>query len=385
MTLRDRALTAYKEKEMNLDRYIEELKSLVNVDCGTQTIAGVAAVAGILESLWQREGWHTGQVNLGEKVGPGLFVSNKPQAEQFDVLLVGHLDTVFAPGTVAERPLSEDDTRLYGPGVSDMKSGLLNILWAMRELDPADKDRLAIAVAMNPDEETGSVYSHEWIGALAQRSRCVLVCEAARADGSLVKARKGMAGYNLTFKGVAAHAGNDPEKGRSAITALANSIVALNALSDRSRGTTLNVGVIRGGSAANVVADNAVAELDVRFWENDEYDRVNQALEALCEKGFLDGVTTTLTRVNHKPAMAASVATQALMQQVEAAGKAEGIAITWQAVGGGSDANHTAALGIPTLDGLGPIGAGFHSPAEWLDKASIAPRIRLLKRVVSML
>lgn len=385
MTLRDRALTAYKEKEMNLDRYIEELKSLVNVDCGTQTIAGVAAVAGILESLWQREGWHTGQVNLGEKVGPGLFVSNKPQAEQFDVLLVGHLDTVFAPGTVAERPLSEDDTRLYGAGVSDMKSGLLNILWAMRELDPADKDRLAIAVAMNPDEETGSVYSHEWIGALAQRSRCVLVCEAARADGSLVKARKGMAGYHLTFKGVAAHAGNDPEKGRSAITALANSIVALNALSDGSRGTTLNVGVISGGSAANVVADNAVAELDVRFWENDEYDRVNQALEALCEKGFLDGVTTTLTRVNHKPAMAASVATQALMQQVEAAGKAEGIAITWQAVGGGSDANHTAALGIPTLDGLGPIGAGFHSPAEWLDKASIAPRIRLLKRVVSML
>lgn len=385
MTLRDRALTAYKEKEMNLDRYIEELKSLVNVDCGTQTIAGVAAVAGILESLWQREGWHTGQVNLGEKVGPGLFVSNKPQAEQFDVLLVGHLDTVFAPGTVAERPLSEDDTRLNGPGVSDMKSGLLNILWAMRELDPADKDRLAIAVAMNPDEETGSVYSHEWIGALAQRSRCVLVCEAARADGSLVKARKGMAGYHLTFKGVAAHAGNDPEKGRSAITALANSIVALNALSDGSRGTTLNVGVIRGGSAANVVADHAVAELDVRFWENDEYDRVNQALEALCEKGFLDGVTTTLTRVNHKPAMAASVATQTLMQQVEAAGKAEGIAITWQAVGGGSDANHTAALGIPTLDGLGPIGAGFHSPAEWLDKASIAPRIRLLKRVVSML
>ena len=114
MTLRDRALTAYKEKEMNLDRYIEELKSLVNVDCGTQTIAGVAAVAGILESLWQREGWHTGQVNLGEKVGPGLFVSNKPQAEQFDVLLVGHLDTVFAPGTVAERPLSEDDRDRLG-------------------------------------------------------------------------------------------------------------------------------------------------------------------------------------------------------------------------------------------------------------------------------
>lgn len=370
---------------MNLDHYIEELKTLVNVDCGTQTIAGVATVAGIMQALWQREGWHAEQVDLGDKVGPGVFVSNRPQAEQFDVLLVGHLDTVFAPGTVAERPMSGDDTRLYGPGVSDMKSGLLNILWAMRGLDAADKDRLAIAVAMNPDEETGSVHSHAWIGELARRSRRVLVCEAARADGSLVKARKGMAGYHLTFSGVAAHAGNDPEKGRSAITALANSITAINALTDWDRGTTLNVGVIHGGSAANVVADSAVAELDVRFWENDEYDRVNQALDALCRKGFLEGVTTSLTRVNHKPAMAASEATRQLMQLVEKAGKEEGIAITWQAVGGGSDANHTAALGIPTLDGLGPIGAGFHSPAEWLDKASIEPRIRLLKRVVSML
>lgn len=370
---------------MNLDHYIEELKTLVNVDCGTQTTTGVATVAGIMQTLWQREGWHTEQVDLGDKVGPGVFVSNRPQAERFDVLLVGHLDTVFAPGTVAERPMSEDDSRLYGPGVSDMKSGLLNILWAMRGLNAADKDRLAIAVAMNPDEETGSVHSHAWIGELAKRSRCVLVCEAARADGSLVKARKGMAGYHLTFSGVAAHAGNDPEKGRSAITALANSITAINALTDWDRGTTLNVGVIHGGSAANVVADTAFAELDVRFWENDEYDRVNQALDALCRKGFLEGVTTSLTRVNHKPAMAASEATQQLMQLVEKAGEEEGIAITWQAVGGGSDANHTAALGVPTLDGLGPIGAGFHSPAEWLDRASIEPRIRLLKRVVSML
>lgn len=369
---------------MNLDHYIEELKTLVNVDCGTQTLEGVARVADIIESLWQREGWHTEQVNLGDNVGPGVFVSNKPQAEQFDVLLVGHLDTVFPAGTVACRPMRQDATRLYGPGVSDMKSGLLNILWAMRGLDAADKERLAIAVAMNPDEETGSVWSHEWIGELAKRSRCVLVCEAARADGSLVKARKGMAGYHLTFSGVAAHAGNEPEKGRSAITALASSILAINDLADLDKGTTLNVGVIHGGSAANVVAESAIAELDVRFWENDEYDRVHHALNALCEKGFFEGVTTSLIRVNHKPAMAASEATQALMKQVEAAGREEGIPITWQAVGGGSDANHTAALGIPTLDGLGPVGAGFHSPTEWLDIASIEPRIRLLRRVISM-
>lgn len=370
---------------MDLEHYIAELATLVNVDCGTHTIEGVAEVADKMRQLWQQEGWHTERVDLGHAVGPGIFVTNKPDATQYDVLLIGHLDTVFPAGTVAERPLSRDEYRLYGPGVSDMKSGLLNILWAMRTLEPEHQQRLSIAVAMNPDEETGSVHSHQWIGELAKRARCVLVCEAARADGSLVKARKGLAGYQLAFTGVAAHAGNEPEKGRSAITALANAILAINALSDMPRGTTLNVGVIEGGSAANVVPAQASAELDVRFWENDEYDRVHQSLTALCEKGFLDGVTTTLTRINHKPAMAASDETQALMQHVERAGKEEGIEVTWQAVGGGSDANHTAALGIPTLDGLGPVGAGFHSPAEWLDIASIEPRIRLLKRVIAML
>lgn len=370
---------------MDLEKYIHELQTLVNVDCGTQTIAGVAHVAAVMRDLWLQEGWQTELVDLGSAVGPALLVTNKPQAAQYDVLLVGHLDTVFPPGTVAERPMSRDEHRLYGPGVSDMKSGLLNILWAMRTLPSEHLSRLSIAVAMNPDEETGSVHSSEWIAALAKRARCVLVCEAARADGSLVKARKGVGGYQLTFDGVASHAGNEPEKGRSAITAFANSVLAINALTDITRGTTLNVGVVQGGSAANVVAAKLRAELDVRFWDNEEYDRVHHALQSLCQQGFLDGVTTRLTRVSHKPAMAANEETQKLMALVERAGQEEAIAVTWQAVGGGSDANLTASLGIPTLDGLGPVGAGFHGVDEWLDIASIEPRIRLLTRIISML
>ncbi|HGN9372363.1 TPA: M20 family metallopeptidase [Citrobacter pasteurii] len=370
---------------MDVEKYIDELQTLVNIDCGTQTVAGVAHVAAVMRELWQQEGWQTDMVDLGSAVGPALLATNKPHATEYDVLLVGHLDTVFPVGTVAERPMSRDENRLYGPGVSDMKSGLLNIVWAMRTLPAEHQARLSIAVAMNPDEETGSVHSGEWIGGLAKRARCVLVCEAARADGSLVKARKGVGGYQLTFEGIAAHAGNEPEKGRSAITAFAHSVLAINALADITRGTTLNVGVVQGGSAANVVAAKLHAELDVRFWENEEYERVHQALQSLCQQGFLDGVTTTLTRVSHKPAMAASEDTHQLMTLVERAGQEEGVVVTWQAVGGGSDANLTAALGIPTLDGLGPIGAGFHSADEWLDIASIESRIRLLKRIITML
>lgn len=370
---------------MDLNHYFAELRQLVNVDCGTQTIEGVARVAGIMADLWREQGWNVSTVDLGEHVGPGVLATNKPGASQFDVLLVGHLDTVFPEGTVASRPFSQDDTRSYGPGVSDMKSGLLNILWAIRGLAPEHQQRLSIAVAMNPDEETGSVHSHQWIGELAKRARVVLVCEAARADGSLVKARKGMAGYQLNFTGVAAHAGNEPEKGRSAITALARATLAINALSDPERGTTLNIGVIQGGDAANVVAAHASAGLDVRFWDNTEYQRIDSQLRTLCEQGFLDGVTTAIERINHKPAMAASADTEGLMALVEQAGQQEGVPITWQAVGGGSDANHTAALGIPTLDGFGPVGAGFHSPAEYLETASIEPRIRLLRRVIASL
>lgn len=370
---------------MNLEHYIEELETLVNVDCGTQAPEGVNIVADRLQQHWQKAGWHTKKVTFGEQVGPGLLVTNTPQATQYDVLLIGHLDTVFPPGTVAERPMRRDDTRLYGPGVSDMKSGLLNILWAMRALPTADKARLSIAIAMNPDEETGSVHSHDWLGELAKRARVVLVCEAARADGALVSARKGMAVYQLTFKGVAAHAGNEPEKGRSAVTALANAITAINPLADASRGTTLNVGVIHGGSAVNVVAEHAVAELDVRFWENSEDERVLAQLTALCANGFLDGVTCDIKRITHKPAMAVNDETASLMALVEKAGQEEGVPVRWQAVGGGSDANFTSALGIPTLDGFGPVGAGFHSAEEYLELDSVLPRIRLLRRVISLL
>lgn len=370
---------------MELKQYLQELKKVVNIDCGTATPEGVAEVGRIIQQWYQNEGWHCDSVPLGEKVGPGLFATNKPDAERFDVLLVGHLDTVFPVGTVAERPFRIEGNRAFGPGVSDMKSGLLNILWALRSLDKASLARLSIAVAMNPDEETGSVHSHRWIGKLAQRSRCVLVAEAARADGSLVKARKGMARYRIAFTGVAAHAGNDPDKGRSAIIALAHAVLAVGELADASKGTTINTGVISGGVGANIVADRAEMIVDVRFQDNDEFVRVDADIQAFSLRAFGRDVKTAVERQAQTPAMSPSEDTLALMRLVEEAGKEEGVTVSWQAVGGGSDANHTAALGIPSLDGFGPVGAGFHSASEYLELDSVEPRIRLLKRVIQSL
>ncbi len=368
----------------SLDTYLDELRPLINVDCGTLTIDGIQQVADIFTTKYQELNWNVKTIDCGA-AGVGLEVRNQPNNPIIDVMLIGHMDTVFPEGTVAKRPMTTDLDRAYGPGVSDMKSGLLNVLYAIRqlqEMDPSTLDQLSIAVCMNPDEEIGSLHSEEWLKSVAINARHVLVAEAARADGSLIKARKGMARYCINFSGKAAHAGNDPQNGRSAITEMANWIIAINQLTNFETGTTLNVGVVQGGVGSNIVPDNAQAIVDVRFWDNEQYEHVHRQLQQWSRTPFAEGVTIQLIREAHKPSMTPSVETHQLMALVEEAGQEIDIPITWQAVGGGSDANLTSVLGIPTLDGFGPIGAGFHSPDEYLQLDSIEPRIQLLVKVL---
>ncbi|MGI9274688.1 MAG: M20 family metallopeptidase [Endozoicomonas sp.] len=366
----------------NLEQYLEELKSLVNVDCGTYTPVGVAKIADIMTTKYEGLGWHVSRKDFGDVVGPGLLATNNPEAEEFDIMLIGHMDTVFPEGTVAEWSLSNDGEKAYGPGAADMKSGLLNAFLAIQSLPEDVLDRLSIAVCMNPDEEIGSTYSGEWIKETAKQSKCVLVAEAARADGSLVKARKGMAVYNITFHGKAAHAGNEPEKGISAITELAGWITRLNQETNFETGTTLNFGKVEGGTAGNVVPDLAKAVLDIRFWNNDDYSNLQTLIQEMVETPSLEGVKIELEREAYKPAFTPNADSKKLMALIEETGKAMDLPITWQAVGGGSDANLTGALGIPTVDGLGPIGGGMHSRNEFMVLDSIAPRLELLRNVI---
>ncbi|WP_114765463.1 M20 family metallopeptidase [Vibrio rhodolitus] len=366
----------------SLEQYLAELRPLIDVDCGTYTLEGIEFIASQFEAKFaEMSGWSVKRIDCG-KAGVGLEIRNQPEAEMIDVMLIGHMDTVFPVGTAAARPMTTGADKAYGPGVSDMKSGLLNVVYAMRNLDQAVLDKLSICICMNPDEETGSTDSVEWLQSVAKNARNVLVAEAARADGSLVKARKGLAGYKLTFSGKAAHAGNDPQAGRSAITEMANWILAINAMTNFESGTTLNVGVVNGGTGVNIVPDHATALVDVRFWSNDEYADVDAKLKAMLETPFVDGVTITLERETYKPSMVATDKTHALMALVEESAQELDITIGWQEVGGGSDANNTAILGVPTLDGFGPIGAGFHSDLEYLQLDSIEPRIRMLMRVL---
>ena len=368
--------------EICIDTYCQELECLVNIDSGTTHIAGVAKVAELMAEKYRAMGWHVERTDLGSAVGPGVMATNRPGAEQFDVLLVGHLDTVFPQGTAAARPFTVDGDVARGPGVADMKSGLLSMAYALKHLDHATLDRLAIGVVLNPDEEMSSVHSHAWIGSYAKRSTCVLVFEGARADGSLVNARKGVGIYEIEVKGVAAHAGNDHQKGRSAIIELAHWILALSPLTDYAAGTTVNVGIVKGGTVSNVVPERAYAKVDIRFWKTSEFERVEQKLLELQGATFTPDVSVQLKRCSFKPAMELSVGAEALMKVVETSAAELAEPIRWVAVGGGSDANYTSALGVPSLDGFGPIGGNYHGEKEFLALDSVIPRIRLVQNVL---
>lgn len=371
---------------MNLDDYLEELRELVSVDSGTLTPDGVTRVARLMEKKYASIGWHTELKDLGDTVGKGLFATNKPGAAKFDALLVGHMDTVFREGTAAERPMTMDGGFAYGPGVADMKSGLLNMFWTVKGLEKVDSDRLAIAVALNPEEETGSNTAKKWLMELAKESRVAFIFEAARGEGGqMVKARRGMGRFLLTFAGAAAHAGNEPEKGRSAIHEMAHCIVALTELADKEKGTSINVGLVSGGEAANVVAPLASATLDVRFWRNEEFERVQKAIEALCRKSRTPDITISARFESAFPAMTQTPAAAKYMKLVEECGATMGVKIIWQESGGASDGNHIAVLGVPVLDGFGPVGGFFHSTKEFLELASIIPRITLARETLRSL
>jgi len=368
-----------------LQSYLEELRPLIDVDCGTYTTDGIECVASQFAAKFEAlPGWDVKTIDC-TKAGVGLEIRNKPESDSIDIMLIGHMDTVFPVGTAAVRPMTTDAEKAYGPGVSDMKSGLLNIVYAMRHLDADVLNKLSICICMNPDEETGSLYSVDWLQSVAKSAKTVLVAEAARADGGLVKARKGMARYKMTFNGRAAHAGNEPEKGRSAITEMANWVLALNDMTNFETGTTLNVGIVSGGNGANIVPDHACAIVDVRFWDNNEYDQIGTQLAAMAQTPFVADVAIEVVREAYKPSMVPTEQTEALMAMVEASADELNIDINWKEAGGGSDANNTAILGVPTLDGLGPIGAGFHSDAEYLLLESIEPRIKLLMSVMTKL
>jgi len=298
------------------------------------------------------------------------------------VLLMGHLDTVWPVGQLQRQPLEERDGKLFGPGVYDMKAGLAIGATAVRVLQNrrALEDRPAVTFLVTSDEEVGSGTSRKLIEDLARQHDAVLVLEPAIPGGAVKTARKGVGEFQIVLRGVSSHAGADPDAGASAIHELARQILALEALADPANGLTVNVGVIDGGSRSNVVAEEARALVDVRVSRPGDASRVETAIRAL--RATHPRVTMQISGSVKRPPMERSAGVVALFEMARAVAAENGWTLREGSTGGASDGNFTAALGVPTLDGLGALGDGPHALHEHVVINELAPRAALLAGLI---
>jgi glutamate carboxypeptidase len=369
------------------DRYVAALRTMVNIDCGTFNRAGVNKIADLCEARFRQGGWDVERIGHVPGDGPELgdvVVGTIRGAGGARVLMVGHMDTVFDDGTAAERPFSVRGDRAYGPGVSDMKGGLLAGFFAADALREAGFDGFErITYVCNPDEEIGSPSSSATIRRLAADHDAALILESGRPNGHVVSSRKGTTDYVIRIHGRAAHAGVEPDEGRSAVIEAAHKAIEISDIHGRWPGVTCNVGVLRGGTRSNVVAEEAVLEVDLRSPQLATLEEAKRAIEAICAEPVIDGVTISVRSDGGHQPMEKTRASERLVDVAVSVAGELGFALSDAATGGASDGNTTSAAGCPTVDGLGPVGGGAHSRDEWLDLESVVPRIALLAGVIT--
>jgi glutamate carboxypeptidase len=377
MTARCEAITRWLQAHEG--EAIAFLEALVNQDSGTYDRAAVNRVADQLAGAYAELGFSVDRFPQIE-FGDHLLASRPGAAPATSLLCIGHMDTVFPLGTAAARPFQVEGDRATGPGVVDMKGGLTTLLFALRALAATESQafrKLSCSVLINSDEEIGSPTSRQMFLDLAHRHQAAIVLEPARPNGECVIGRKGVGQFHLEVSGRQAHAGSQPELGINAIWELAHKVCAMQALTDLERGTTVNVGVIRGGERSNVVPDRASADVDLRIWNTEEADRVLRAFHEIAERATVPGATCTLTGEVSNPPWQTNEGTRRMLAILNQAAAPLGLTFEGVTTGGGSDGSRTAPV-IPTLDGLGPVGSKAHSPDEYLEVASLRQRAALL-------
>jgi len=361
--------------------FLSDLAALVNVDCGTHNKAGVDRVGEWIAERCAAWEWQVERFPLTEQ--GDCWVARLQGEGPGRILLMGHLDTVYPDGTAAARPMRVEGPHIVGPGVCDMKGGLLVGMYALRALQEADfRDFAEIAFFFNSDEEIGSPGSRPIYGPIAQGVDAALVLESARANGDIVSARKGSGEFTLLVTGKAAHAGVEPEKGVSAVVELAHQILHLQELNGLAPGVTVNPDVIGGGTVSNVIPEEAWVIVDVRATDPAGAAAITEALMALPSRTTLPGVQVHVSGQISYPPMAQTPAVRFLAELARASARAIGFEVNDVATGGASDANVLASLGLPVLDGLGPIGGLDHSPDEYIEADSFAPRAALLAGLI---
>ena len=294
-------------------------------------------------------------------------------------LILCHMDTVFPLGTINKTPYREQDGKIFGPGTLDMKAGIVIALAAIEEAQKSGLNR-PVTLLCTSDEEIGSHTSRELIESLAKESALILVMEGALLDGSLKTWRKGVGEFWVKTKGRAAHAGGDHANGRNAIEEMAHQIIAIQKLTDYSKQTTLNVGVIHGGTVSNVVPEEAVIQVDVRVMQSGEWERLETEMNKL--KPVLDGTSIEITGGLNRPPMPFDEKMKATFEKAKSIAVRIGTNLTAGGTGGASDGNFVAPLGVPLLDGMGAVGEGYHSELEYIFVDSLEQKAKLIAALI---
>lgn len=377
----DRLLAACREAESNL---LERMRQLVTVESPSDDKRAVDACAAAVAEMAAKLGARVRRYRqraFGDVLEVRWGGSGAAKKKEAPVMLLGHLDTVWPLGTLAKMPFRIEKGRAWGPGTLDMKAGVAMALTAAEILRTIGAEHRPMVMLLNSDEEVGSPVSRPITEKLARQCAAVFVLEPAQGLGGAYKtARKGVGDYTVRVKGVAAHAGVDFERGHSAIGELAHQLETIRTFTDLKRGLTVNPGVIRGGTRTNVVAAEAEAEVDVRIARGTDAARIERRFRGLRVRDR--GCVLEVAGGMNRPPMERSRATVALFRRAQSLAKGLGFQLEEATTGGGSDGNFTAAMGIPTLDGMGAVGEGAHASHESVLLKDLAPRTALLAEMI---
>lgn len=363
-----------KEQEMT-----DFLRRLVSIDSGSDNPEGIAQVARIVGAKLQEIGFAVDYLDYPD-ICTHLKATKKGRTAE-EVMIIGHMDTLFPKGTVAKRPFTVKDGKAYGPGVLDMKGGVTIALFALEALAAAGKNEKSVTVLFAGDEETAHPKTNaaELFEKEARGKKAVFNMETASVGDAVLIGRKGNLYAEMVVKGISAHAGADLDKGANAVTELAHKIIEIGKLTDFAQGLTFNAGVVEGGTVANAVPDRAAVKIDVRYLKNDDRLKAVDSLQAIANRQYIPGTTTELANVWEKfTPMEARDANRKLFEVVRAQGQKLGLDIEGKVGGGASDAGWTVRAGAPSICAMGAIGQFNHSDREYIYLDSLVKRAKLL-------
>ena len=362
------------------DEMVDFWREMVNMESGSLDKAGIDAVAARFQQVLSGAGASVRIVEM-EKAGNMLVGELGAKRANPPVLFMGHMDTVFSKGTVEKRPFTIKDGKAYGPGVLDMKGGIVAAIYAIKALNAAGYERRPLKMILAGDEEVAHVNSNAADIFMAEAKGAVAAfnCETGFVDDAIVIGRKGTAVFELEVKGVAVHAGNEPENGRSAILEIAHKVIDIQNLTNWDTGTTFNVGVIQGGTVPNAVPGHAKIVVDIRYLDPESLPDIRRQIEEVATKTYVQGTSTTVVQVPGIAPMKTTDGVNELFAIVKKTYEENGWGEPYgKLVGGGSDSAYSVIAGVPTVCAMGVKGGRNHSPEEFAIVDTLFERAKLL-------